>query len=412
MFRRFVSLCLLVLSAGLVGVTITAAQTSEQAAAASGEYLIGYTPGASAAEREARIAALGGRLIRTLPQLSADLVAFPMAQIAAGSPAETRLLDTLATEAGVSYVEPNYVYSVDASYQPNDALLSQQYGWAQVSAYDGWAVSRGGSSVVIAIVDSGVQLDHPDLRTKLVAGYDFVDEDSNASDGYGHGTHVAGIAAALTNNGAGIAGACPECRLMPVRVIGSGGTGFAADIAQGIVFAADNGARVINLSLGGPGSTVLKNAVDYARTKGVFLACAAGNRATSSTAEAYPAAYDACFAVAATNSADARASYSNYGPWVEVAAPGDRILSTYPDSTYRLLSGTSMAAPHVAGLAGLLASRGYTADAMRERMCASADAIPGTGANWSCGRIDFMRALSDGKPANVPLSMYLPVIRR
>ena len=199
---------------------------------------------------------------------------------------------------------------------------------------------------------------------------------------------------------------------MPVRVIGANGTGFAADIAQGIVYAADHGAKVINLSLGGPGSSILRSAVDYARSEGVFLACAAGNRGTSSVAEAYPAAYDACFAIAATTSAGTRASYSNYGSWVEVAAPGDRILSTYLDDSYKLLSGTSMASPLVAGLAGLLVSRGYAANAIGERICATADDSSGTGASWSCGRVNFARALSDGRPASAPGQLFLPLIRR
>jgi subtilisin family serine protease len=410
MLRRLVFIGFLVCIASLFGATFTAAQPAKDEAAAPGEYLIGYAPDMSENEREAAITAAGGRLVRHLPELFADLVAFPTAQVTAGSPAETQLMGELSAEAGISYVEPNYSYSLTATYRPDDALLTQQYALTQVNAFDSWAVTRGSAGVVIAIVDTGVQLDHPDLRSKLVAGYDFVDEDTVPSDGFGHGTHVAGIAAAATNNSVGIAGACPICRLMPVRVIGSNGTGFAADIAQGIVFATDQGARVINLSLGGSASNVLKNAVDYARSKGAFLACAAGNGGTSIT-PSYPAAYDACFAVAATTSTDARASFSNYGSWVEVAAPGDRILSTYTQGTYRQLSGTSMAAPLVAGLAGLLSGRGYTADAIRERICATADSIAATGTNWTCGRVNFVRALTDNAPADAPMQAYLPLVR-
>lgn len=410
MRRRLVSLGLLVLLAGLAGTPLNAARPMGQAA--PGEYLIGYAPGVSMAEREARVVAAGGRVLKRLPELGADLVVFPTASVAAGTPAEAELLGALAAAPGVSYVEPNYSYSIVATYRPNDTLLAQQYGLAQVSAYEGWAVARGSPAVVIAIVDSGVQPDHPDLRGKLVPGYDFVDEDTSPGDSIGHGTHVAGVAAAATNNSAGVAGACPGCRLMPVRVIGANGTGFAADIAQGIAYAASNGAKVINLSLGGPGSAILKSAVDYARSKGAFLACAAGNRGTSSVAEAYPAAYDACFAVAATTSAGTRAGFSNYGGWVEVAAPGDRVISTYPEDSYRLLSGTSMASPLVAGLAGLLVGRGYAAGAIAERICATADDTTGTGASWSCGRVNFARALADGRPASVPGQLFLPLVRR
>ena len=400
------------LLAGGLGVQAGPAQPAAEAGAAAGEYLIGYEPGTSAEQRAATIAAAGGRLIETIPALAADLVEFPAAQVAAGSPAEARLMSDLAGGAGVSYVEPNVTYALSAPFVPNDAQIAQQYAWARVGAFDGWALTRGSAGVVIAIVDSGVQPDHPDLKAKLVAGYDFVQDDNDPSDAIGHGTHVAGIAAAATNNAQGVAGACPECRLMPVRVIGPTGTGFVSDIARGITYAADNGARVINLSLGGSGSQTLQRAVDYAWSKGAFLTCAAGNAGTSSTGNAYPAAYGACLAVAATTSADARASYSNYGMWVDVAAPGDAIFSTYSGGGYRYQSGTSMAAPHVAGLAGLLASQGYGNTAIRSRICATGDAIAGTGASWSCGRVNFGRALSGSAPAAMPARAYLPALTR
>lgn len=402
------SLLLLFVLGGAV--SLRAAPVAEQAA--PGEYLIGYAPGTAEAERDALIAAAGGRLLRRLPAISADLVEFPAAQVASGSRAEERLMGTLAAGEGVSFVEPNYSYSISAPFTPDDQLLGQQYGWGQVDAYDGWGLARGNPAVVIAVIDSGVQLDHPDLQGKLVAGFDFVQNDADPSDVVGHGTHVAGVAAAATNNGVGVAGACPECRVMPVRVIGAAGTGFVSDIAEGIVYAADNGARVINLSLGGPGSSALEAAISYAWGKGAFLTCAAGNSNTSATGNAYPAAYEACFAVAATSSADARASFSNYGTWVEAAAPGEGILSTYRDGSYGNLSGTSMAAPHVAGLAGLLASQGYSNSAIRTRICATADDIAGTGASWACGRINFERALSAGAPAAITRRAYLPAVSR
>ncbi len=413
MFRRLTVLCcLLLLTINVVGASRTKAEPTGEAPAAAGEYLVGYEPGTSEAQRLALIEAAGGRLLRHLPALSADLVAFPTAQIASGSPAEAELMSAMAEQAAVSYVEPNYTYTISAPFTPTDTLLSQQYAWSRIDAYDGWGLSRGSANVVIAVIDSGVQLDHPDLQGKLVAGYDFVQNDSDPGDPVGHGTHVAGTAAAATNNGAGVAGTCPECRVMPVRVISATGSGFVSDIAEGIVYAADRGAKVINLSLGGAASSTLKSAVDYAWGKGAFLACAAGNSGTSSTADAYPGAYDNCFAVAATNSADGRASYSNYGVWVEVGAPGDQILSTYKGSTYSLLSGTSMAAPHVAGLAGLLASQGYSNAAIRERICATADDIAGTGGSWSCGRINLERALTAGAPADLPVRAYLPALIR
>ncbi|MDQ5852182.1 MAG: S8 family serine peptidase, partial [Chloroflexota bacterium] len=160
-----------------------------------------------------------------------------------------------------------------------------------------------------------------------------------------------------------------------------------------ITYAANNGAKVINLSLGGGGSTALQSAVDNAWNKGVFLACAAGNSNTSSTGSAYPAAYPNCFAVASTTSSDARSSFSNYGGWVEVTAPGSSIYSTWINSGYNTINGTSMATPHVAGLAGLLASQGLSNAQIRQRICDTADKISGTGSYWTCGRINADRAV-------------------
>jgi thermitase len=205
---------------------------------------------------------------------------------------------------------------------------------------------------------------------------------------------VVGTAAAETGNATGGAGTCIGCRVMPVRVLDNNGSGTLANVAKGITYAADNGAQVINLSLGGGGSSTLQQAVDYAAGKGVFQACAAGNSNTSSTSSAYPAAYANCFAVASTTSTDARSSFSNYGSWVEVAAPGSDIYSTWINSGYNTISGTSMATPHVAGLAGLLASQGLTAAQIRDRICSTSDKISGTGSFWTCGRINAQAAVT------------------
>ena len=195
----------------------------------------------------------------------------------------------------------------------------------KIQANTAWETTRGSASTVVAVVDTGIQRNHADLDGKVVAGYDYVDNDAAPDDGNGHGTHVAGTAAAETNNATGGAGTCPECKLMPVRVLDNSGSGTLVGVANGVTYAADNGAKVINLSLGGGGSLTLQDAVNYAWNKGAFLACAAGNSNTSSTASAYPGAYDNCFAVASTDAADARSSFSNYGGWVEAAGPRSAI---------------------------------------------------------------------------------------
>jgi subtilisin family serine protease len=238
-----------------------------------------------------------------------------------------------------------------------------------------------------------------------------VQNDNAPDDGNGHGTHVGGTVAAETNNATGGAGTCPNCRLMPVRVLDNNGSGTLVNVANGINFAANNGAEAINLSLGGSGSTTLQNAVNNAWNAGVFLACAAGNSNTSSTGSAYPAAYPNCFAIASTTSSDARSSFSNYGSWVEVAAPGSSIYSTWLNSGYNTISGTSMATPHVAGLAGLLASQGLTNSQIRTRICDTADDISGTGSLWTCGRINAYRAVTGGGgpgPTPTPTATVTP----
>jgi subtilisin family serine protease len=243
---------------------------------------------------------------------------------------------------------------------------------------------------------------HPDLQAKLVRGYDFVDIDDEPVDGHGHGTHVAGIAAAISNNAQGVAGTCPNCKLMPVRVLNDFGVGDLVSVAQGVVWAVDHGARVINLSLVGPeDSPALADALQYAWDRGVLPVCAAGNRNSNNPA-VYPASSPFCFAVAATNIDDARASYSNYGPWVAIAAPGDGIYSTFVRkdengnavATYEYDSGTSMAAPVVAGAAGILASSGMTNSELQQRLCSTADPIADTSGYWRCGRLNVYRALS------------------
>ncbi len=292
----------------------------------------------------------------------------------------------------VEYAEPNYIYTIQ--WTPNDPdFSSRQWGPQKVQAPEAWDVTRGSSSTRIAIVDTGVQYDHPDLAGKVVRGYDFVDDDSDPYDGNGHGTHCAGIAAAVTDNGRGIAGMAPNATIYAVRVLDDNGSGTLDDVANGIIHAADNGADVISLSLGAPvGATTLRNAVDYAWNSGSVVVAAAGNSGTS--LPSYPAYYDNAIAVTATDSNDNKASFSNYGSWVDVAAPGVDIYSTYTGSSYRSLSGTSMATPHVAGLAGLLDAQGRSASQIRAAIENTADPISGTGTYWSKGRINAYKAVN------------------
>lgn len=376
------------------------------APAVPGEFVVKFRSDTLDSTREAAVSALGGRFFDRIHDLDADAVEFPALKGDASLEATQSILNALKQNPAVEYVEPNYIYSIN--FTPNDPGLSQQYGWTNIQAYQAWDVTLGSSSAVVAVVDTGIQRSHPDLDAKIVAGYDYVQNDNAPDDGNGHGTHVAGTSAAETNNGTGGAGTCPNCSLMPVRVLDNNGSGTLVNVANGINFAANNGAKVINLSLGGGGSTSLQSAVDNAWNRGVFLACAAGNSNTSNTSSAYPGAYANCFAVASTTNTDARSSFSNYGSWVEAAAPGSNIYSTWLNSGYNTISGTSMATPHVAGLAGLLASQGLTNAQIKQRICDTSDRISGTGSLWMCGRINAFRAVSNGGGTPTPTPTPTP----
>jgi len=292
----------------------------------------------------------------------------------------------------VEYAEPNYIYHATSYPVPtNDPYYSSQWGLHKIQAPQAWSHATG-KNTVIAIIDTGVQVNHPDLAGKVINGYDFVDRDWTPQDGNGHGTHCAGIAAAITNNGRGIAGAAPDAQILAVRVLNNSGSGTLAAVADGIRYAADYGADVISLSLGGSsGATTLQQAVDYAWSKGAVVVAAAGN--SGNTAPHYPAYYANAIAVASTDSNDNKSYFSTYGSWVDVAAPGSSIISTYPTSTYATLSGTSMATPYVAGVAALLKEQGRSNSQIRAAIQNSADRISDTGKYWKYGRVNALKAV-------------------
>lgn len=316
------------------------------------------------------------------------------------------LINKLQRNLFVDYVEIDHLaYTTET---PNDPKFSDQWGLTKIDAEGAWDVTHGSTNVDIAIVDTGINQNHPDLKDKIEKSVDCTAGSSCPnviqSDPNGHGTHVAGIASAVTNNEVGIAGLSWDGRLMSVKVLDDDGTGYYSWVADGIVWAADNGAEVINLSLSGRySSRTLKNAVNYAWNKGVVVVAAAGN--DSSSRRRYPAYYSRAIAVAATDESDQKAYFSNYGSWVDVAAPGVSIISSYQDD-YDSLSGTSMSAPHVAGLAGLLYGQNptWTNNQVRNKLESTADSIPGTGSYWVHGRINACDAVGcDGEePSSTP----------
>jgi len=266
---------------------------------------------------------------------------------------EEKLIDLLSANPLIEYIGPNYIAHIAG--EPNDPAWWRQWDMQQIGMPTAWEQSQG-DAVVIALVDTGVDARHPDLAGNLLAGYDFIDEDQDPQDDNGHGTHVAGILAAVGNNGIGIAGMAWRAKVMPLKVLDAKGDGSYFNIIRAIRYAADHGVRIINLSLGGSfHDPNLQEAVAYARAKGCLVVAAAGNQGG---ALLYPAAYSETLAVAATDDRQRRPSYSNYGPGVDLAAPGGTqsvgIYSLAPAGGYTTLFGTSMAAPHVSGLAALL----------------------------------------------------------
>lgn len=388
-------------------------------------------PSSDSSVVEALARSARGQIVSAIPQLNAIVIRLEAGVLASSA------LATLRAHPRVQYAEQDgYAYALA---DPNDPLYGSQWHYPMIQLPAAWDVTTG-SPVIVAVVDTGIRPDHPEFGDGvLVQGRNFFNgaDDANTTDpgcpntqptSYSHGTHVAGTVAALTNNDVGVAGVAwggaSGVRIMPVRVLGelgsSCGTGYWSDTARGIVWATANGARVINLSLGGTAdSQVMREAVQYALDRGVVVVAAAGNSNTS--APFYPAAYLGVIAVSALACDGSKAWYSNFGAYIFVAAPGgddgkdcpgglspDLVLSTgwrpsEPSNyTYVGLQGTSMVAPHVSGVAALLVGRGVTGpQAVRERLRTTATDLgaPGWDPTYGYGLVNAAAAVGVSLPA-------------
>ncbi len=287
---------------------------------------------------------------------------------------------------GLRLVEDNV--TVTALVTPNDSQYGSQYGPGMMGFPAAWGqAGYGSSSVKVAVIDSGVRSTHQDLTGgRVLPGYDYYNDDATPDDTCGHGTHTVGTVGATTNNGVGVAG-MSQATILPLKALAANilgqCSGSAADIADAIRAAADQGAKVISMSIGGPDSTVEHDAVTYAYNKGVLIVAAAGNDGSNNSID-YPGAYPESIAVAALESNKARASYSDGGPQLDIAAPGSNVISTYNtnDTSYSSLSGTSMATPHVAGALALALScapAGTTAATIRNALYSTAEDLGAAG---------------------------------
>jgi type VII secretion-associated serine protease mycosin len=326
-----------------------------------------------------------------------------------GRPVE-QVIAELKADPSVALAEPNYRVQVvnDGSATAvgvNDPKSGDQYSLDKMRVRDAWHLATGGSNV-IAVLDTGVQYDHPDLAGRLLPGYDFVSNDADASDDNGHGTWVSGIIAANTNDGYGMSGISWSDKILPVKIMNGEGNGDTADLLAAITWSADQGADVINMSVGGfPYSQIMQDAVNYAFSKGAILVGAAGNNRREENF--YPASFDNVVSVSATQVEDEFSNWSSWGPKVDVSAPGSSVLTTncyactYAGhntwGTHTFISGTSFATPNVAGVVALMRARfpSYTPQQIVNQLFATVDDLgyPGWDNRYGRGRVNAYRAL-------------------
>ncbi len=296
---------------------------------------------------------------------------------------------------------------------PNDPMYDSQWALGKIEAVSAWKISTG-SDVTIAVIDSGVDLDHPEFAARILDGYDFVNEDTVADDDYGHGTLVAGVAAAAANNDRGIAGLAWNARIMPVKVLDSQGQGVSSDLTCALYWAADQGAQIINISIISFGPSFgMQSALNYAANEGVLTFAASGNLFEQGNPVTYPAAQEGVIAVGATDKDDSHAWFSSAGSFVDISAPGVSIYSLFPPShdEYRAVRGTSLASPHGAGLAALVlsAAPSLSPAEVESIILKSAVDLGETGQDdkFGHGRIDASAAMSLTL-SSLPVRLLLP----
>jgi subtilisin family serine protease len=383
------------LAAGIMLLSSMAAPVSIAGSPSTVRLVVSFRPDTPAARAD-QMAAAGGRVVERIAQLNVRVVEVPA--VAAES---ARGWWTVAGE--VASVEADGLVAVD--WIPPDPFWEDQWAPRQVRAQKAWNLERGSETTVVAVVDTGVQLKHPDLKDHLVSGHDFVNDDKRPRDDNGHGTAVAGVVAAIANS-IGVAGICVRCRVMPVKTLAANGTGWWSVAAKGIIWAAKHRADVINLSFGGPtGGSVLQDAISYARSKGAVVIGAAGNY--GSTNLFYPAAIAGVISVAGSDDLDRRFSFSNYSTgWVDLAAPGC-MLTTARFSSYGTFCGTSFATPIVSGVAALVESARPSLTRAQIESILLNSTVHTPFAFTRLGRIDAYEAVYRALHGTAPSPMFL-----
>jgi len=344
----------------------------------------------------------GAKQVDSIRQINVRVLRVPAAN-------RDKVLEALSHNPNIEFAEPDYIVAHDAV--PNDPYFSNGSEWhlPKIQAPQAWDVTTGRSSVVVAILDTGVDGSHPDLVERLVPGWNFYDNNSNTSDVYGHGTAVAGTAVASSNNGIGVAAVAWGCRLMPLRISDLNGYGYASTISKALTWAADNGARVANISYRIDFSSSVSTAAQYFMSKGGVVTMSAGNEAA-----VYNTAEDpSILVVSATDSVDKLATWSNTGNNVDLAAPGVSIRTTNNGGSYGSWSGTSFSAPIVAGVSALVLSVNptLTGAKVRDILCQSVDDFGAVGydPSYGYGRANAFKAvLASG--GTVPTDTMPPTV--
>jgi thermitase len=355
------------------------------------ELMVRFDPTAKQDEIDALNKAFSGTVISKIDQLNVYRLGFP-----AGSDLRS-IQSAYGSSPLTQTIEPNYlVHSPVVDMQ--DSQAGGEWELEKMRVSEAWDTTRGSSSVLIATLDTGIDPHHPDLSRQAVEGYNVLTRTAEIPiDDNGHGTQIAGIIAGAGNDGIGISGICPNCRILPIKVLDARGEGSYSNVIEGIIYAADHGASIINMSLGGYGySKMLNDAVQYAYKKNVVLVAAAGNENTD--VPCYPAALPNVLGVSATGPQDERWSEANYGSYIAVTAPGMGILAPTAGGGYAYGTGTSEAAAAVSGLSGLLKAQNpaSTNAELSSRLEDSADDLgaPGRDEYFGAGRINAETAVS------------------
>jgi subtilisin family serine protease len=305
----------------------------------------------SADEIQKKLDRLHAEVISAIPQFGFYHLAI------SESDTVSSFLDKHRKDPGLRVLEPNPIVSVEpVGTPPNDPFFRAQWSLERIGALQAWERAPRGVGGIVAVVDSGVDERHPELQKHVLPGRNVIAQNDETQDEHGHGTAIAGIIAARTNNTVGMSGICPTCEILPVKVLNESGQGTYAQVIAGILWAADNKAQVINLSLGSYGfSRFLADAVAYAHQNGAVIVAAGGNEGTK--APLYPGALPNVISVAATDADDSLWVGSNYGDAIDLAAPGVRILSLDTHNNYLFATGSSFSAAQVSGVAALLRTK-------------------------------------------------------